>query len=296
MITKPMLAAKKPVLENVQYPVIATPKIDGIRCIKINGKALSRSFKPIPNVHIRETIEKNCPDGFDGEIICGDGFNDVQSLVMTRDGTPEFQYLVFDYVKESTEEHYIGRLQDLRVAFQENPEMMAFARPLLGDWVQDFEGLQAIIDKHLLEGFEGTMIRTLDSPYKCGRATLKEGYLTAIKQFVDDEAIVYGFQELMHNDNEKTEDAFGHSERSSHKENKRPGNTLGALLARKEDGTEFKIGTGKGLTSALKKEIWDNQDKYVGKIVHFRYQPHGVKDKPRIPSFYGFRSPEDMSK
>lgn len=296
MITKPMLAAKKPVLENVEYPVIATPKIDGIRCVKINGKALSRSFKPIPNVHIRETIEKNCPDGFDGEIICGDGFNDVQSLVMTRDGTPEFQYLVFDYVKESTEEHYIGRLTDLRIAFQENPEMMAFAKPLLGDWVQDFEGLQAIIDKHLLEGFEGTMIRSLESPYKCGRATLKEGYLTAIKQFVDDEAMVYGFQELMHNDNEKTEDAFGYSERSSHKENKRPANTLGALLVRKEDGTEFKIGTGKGLTSALKKEIWDNQANYVGKIVHFRYQPHGVKDKPRIPSFYGFRSPEDMSK
>lgn len=97
----------------------------------------------------------------------------------------------------------------------------------------------------------------------------------------------------MHNDNEQTEDAFGNSERSSKKENMRPGNTLGALLVRKSDGIEFKIGTGQGLTAELRKEIWDNKDKYLGKLAHYRSQPHGVKEKPRIPVWHGFRDPRD---
>lgn len=297
MITQPMLAAKKPVLEKLAFPLLATPKIDGIRCIKIGGKALSRSFKPIPNHHIREMIEKNCPDGFDGEIICGNGFSDVQSLVMTREGTPDFVYLVFDYVTKSLETTYLERITNLATAFNANPTMMTFCSPLIPIMVESLDELQTIIDKHLLEGYEGTMIRTPGSPYKCGRSTLKEGYLTAIKQFVDAEAEVIGFEEQMHNDNKALEDAFGYTERSSHKEHMVPANTLGAFLVRDlESKVEFKIGTGKGLTADLKKEIWTNKNSFLGKVIHYRYQPHGVKDRPRIPSFYGFRHQEDMSK
>lgn len=295
-ITKPLLAAKKPVFENIKFPVLATPKIDGIRCLVIDGKALSRSFKPIPNVHIRTMIEKYCPNGFDGEIICGDGFNDVQSLVMTREGTPDFQYLVFDYVQDGVlDTPYIERVQELHGFFKQNPLVMTCAKALVPVMINSLEELHDQIDKDLLDGFEGTMIRSPQSPYKCGRASLKEGYLTAIKHFVDDEAVIYGMEELMHNDNEATRDAFGHTERSSHKENKRPAGTLGKFLVRHADGTEFKIGTFKGLTAPMKQDIWNNKDKYIGKIAHYRYQPHGVKDKPRIPSFYGFRDPEDMS-
>lgn len=296
MITAPILAAKKPVFENIKFPVLATPKIDGIRCIKVNGQALSRSFKPIPNHHIRKMIEAHCPDGFDGEILCGDGFSDVQSMVMGREGTPDFTYLVFDYVKESLSTSYITRVGDLETVFARRPEIQSFCKALIPVVANDLEELKNIMALHLEQGHEGTMIRSFESPYKCGRASLKEGYLTAIKYFEDGEAEVYGFEELMHNENEQTKDAFGHSERSSKKENMVPANTLGAFLVRKADGTEFKIGTGKGLTAALRKEIWQNKENYLGKLVHYRSQPHGVKDKPRIPVWHGFRHPEDTSK
>ena len=296
MITQPLLAAKKPVFENIKFPVLATPKIDGIRCLKVNGQALSRSFKPIPNKHIREMIEKHCPDGFDGEILCGAGFNDVQSMVMSFEGTPDFTYLVFDYVKESLSTAYITRVGDLQTAFAQRPEIQTFCKALIPQVANDLEELKTIMGNHLQEGHEGTMIRSFESIYKCGRATLKEGFLTAIKYFEDGEAEVIGFEELMHNENEQTEDAFGHSERSSKKENMKPGNTLGALLVRKSDGIEFKIGTGQGLTAELRKEIWDNKDKYLGKLAHYRSQPHGVKEKPRIPVWHGFRDPQDLSK
>lgn len=296
MITSPILAAKKPVFENIKFPVLATPKIDGIRCLVINGQALSRSFKPIPNVHIRTMIEQYCPDGFDGEILCGEGFNDVQSMVMKRDGTPKFRYLVFDYVLNSLIEPYVQRMNNLKGFCAQNPNVHDVVDILIPEVANNLEELKTIMDKHLAEGHEGTMIRSPESPYKCGRASLKEGYLTAIKYFTDGEAEVIGFEELMHNENEQTKDAFGHSERSSMKENMRPGNTLGAFICRLADGTEFKIGTGKGLTAELRKSIWDNKDQYLGKLVHYRSQPHGVKDKPRIPVWHGFRSPEDMSK
>lgn len=291
MITSPMLAAKKPVFEKIQFPQIATPKIDGIRCLVIDGKALSRSFKPIRNDYIRGIIEATCPNGFDGEIRCGNGFNDVQSMVMTKEGTPDFVYLVFDYVKDSLIKPYAERLEDLKEAmkFVLAKEVVALEPKV----ANNLDELNLIMEQDLLEGHEGTMIRDPASPYKCGRASLKEGYLTALKCFVDDEAEVVGFEEQMQNNNEKDKDAFGNTERSSHKANLIPKNTLGAFLVKHADGTEFKIGTGKGLTNELRKEIWTNKDKYLGKLVHYRYQPHGVKDKPRIPSWYGFRDRDD---
>jgi DNA ligase-1 len=297
MITQPLLAAKKPVFEKIKFPVLATPKIDGIRCLKINGQALSRSFKPIPNKHIRNWIEQNCPDGFDGEILCGNGFNDVQSMVMSFEGTPDFTYLVFDYVNESLIKPYASRMEDLVNIFHKEmtPVFPRYVSLLLPEVANNLEELYIIMERHLAQGHEGTMIRDPGSPYKCGRSSLKEGYLIAIKTFVDDEAEIVGFQEQMHNANEQEEDAFGNSERSSKKENMVPMNTLGAFLVRHKDGTEFKIGTGVGLTKELRQEIWNNKDKYLGKLAHYRYQPHGVKDRPRIPSWYGFRDPKDLN-
>jgi DNA ligase-1 len=191
---------------------------------------------------------------------------------------------------------YLERINQLDGFFKQNPLIQTCAKALIPVLVNTLDELKDVMALHLEQGHEGTMIRSPQSPYKCGRATLKEGFLTAIKYFEDGEAEVIGFEELMHNENEQTLDAFGNSERSSKKENMVPGNTLGALLVRKEDGTEFKIGTGQGLTAALRKEIWQNKENYLGKLAHYRSQPHGVKDNPRIPVWHGFRSREDLSK
>jgi len=59
MITKPMLAGKCTNKNNIKYPVLATPKLDGIGCLVIDGNAVSRTFKPIPNKYIRQEIWDN---------------------------------------------------------------------------------------------------------------------------------------------------------------------------------------------------------------------------------------------
>ena len=92
MITKPMLAGKCTDLDKLQYPVLATPKLDGIRCLIIQGEdgrphAVSRKFKPIPNHHIRKWLEGNCPVGFDGELMLRGGtFQETASAVMRHNG------------------------------------------------------------------------------------------------------------------------------------------------------------------------------------------------------------------
>lgn len=305
MITKPLLADKTlceedsaPYYAKLKFPLAGTPKIDGIRCIKPEDKAVSRSFKPIPNHHIRNTIEKNCVPGVDGELeIVGGNFNSAQSLVMTREGTPDFVYLIFDYVKDDLSKPYMQRMADLKEMFDSNPQIHTFCKPIYPVIVNNMEELEALKAQHLAEGYEGTMLRRLDSPYKCGRSSFKEHILLAVKYFEDGEAEILSVEEQMHNANEATKDAFGHTERSSHKENKIPAGTLGYFAVRDiKDGVEFKIGTFKNLTDEMKKEIWLNKSSHLGRIVHYRTQRHGRKDKPRIPSFYGFRDPNDMSK
>jgi DNA ligase-1 len=92
VIKKPMLAETCEDIAALRYPVYASQKVDGIRCLKVNGQAVSRKFKPIPNHHIRQAIERLCPDGMDGEIIIpGASFNQIQSLVMTEQGEPGFR-------------------------------------------------------------------------------------------------------------------------------------------------------------------------------------------------------------
>lgn len=294
MITKPMLAGTLEDISKLKYPVWVTPKLDGIRCLKIDGKAVSRKFKPIPNNYVRTWIETHCPDGFDGEIICpGKTFNETQSLIMTEEGTPDFQYVVFDYVKETLRTAYLDRMNYLLAYFMAHGQTMNFAAPLFPKIIINEILLKDELDLRLSRGYEGIMIRSGNGPYKCGRSTLREGFLLKLKVFADSEATVVGFEERLHNNNEAKTDELGHTKRSSHKANLVPAGTLGNLLVKDiKTGVEFGIGTG--MDDALRLEIWNNQQKYLGKIVNYQHQPFGEKDKPRFPSFRGFRDERDL--
>ena len=68
--------------------------------------------------------------------------------------------------------------------------------------IRDAAQLAAYEEECLAEGYEGVMIRTPDSPYKCGRSTEREGWLLKIKRFEDAEAVVLDTYEGMSNQNE----------------------------------------------------------------------------------------------
>lgn len=287
-IKKPMLAVNAGDISKLQYPLYATPKLDGIRCLMVGGKAVTRTFKPIPNDHIRTTLEAVLPDGADGELCLKTTkeFSEVTSAVMRKDGFPDFIYYVFDLYSAKP---YVGRMDELKATHLPT-NLVAKVLPIC---IQDETQLLEFEEEALSMGWEGVMVRTGNSPYKFGRSTLKEGYLLKVKRFTDSEATINGFVERMHNANEATKDAFGRTERSSHKANMVPMNTLGALQVRDvKSGVEFEVGTG--FDDAQRKEIWEHRDYFLGKIIKYKSQKSGEKDRPRFPVYLGIRNPIDM--
>jgi len=293
MITRPLLAATLEDVSSLKFPVLATPKLDGIRVLKVDGKAVTRKFKPIPNTHIRELLEKHLPDGIDGEIMTEGTFNDIQSKVMSFDGEPDFTFYAFDFVQSDLNRDYKERIDDLLHHFVDNPTKEFQVIVLYPVWIHSPEQLFEYEKTCLEQGYEGVMIRTPDGKYKCGRSTSKEQILMKLKRFYDAEAQIVGFEEKMHNENKQEKDEFGLSKRSTKKGGLIPADTLGALIV--EDlKTGVKFGIGSGFTDELKKEIWIHRKKYKNKIVKYKYQSVGVKDAPRFPVFLGFRSKLDL--
>jgi len=289
MSFKPMLACEfNP--SKATYPYLATPKIDGIRCVIRGGKALSRSLKPIRNEYISELLS-HLPDGLDGELTSGENFQSSSSSIMSINGEPSFTYWVFDFV-DNPSEPYSSRINKL-MEWNHSRILPRYITVLVPQLILNELDLENYMTLALGQGHEGVILRSLTSPYKFGRSTPKENYLLKVKLFTDSEAIITGFQEKLTNTNPQEKNNLGYSERSSHKENLVAAGTLGSILVKdKVSGVSFKIGSG--FDDELRRQIWDNQSKYVGSMVKYKYMPHGEKDKPRHPIFLGFRSEDDM--
>jgi DNA ligase-1 len=227
-----MLAASCDDISALKYPLLASPKYDGIRCLIIDGVAMSRSLKPIPNAYIQSVLGKPEYNGLDGELIVGTNFQQSTSGIMSEDGEPDFKFYVFDRWDLGVLP-FANRVIEMvgRERQQPNDRIVL----VVGVKIENREQLDAYIGKNLSTGYEGTMVRSWDGPYKNGRATFKEGFLTKLKPFEDAEATVIGFEEQMHNANEAKTDALGRTERSSHKENLIPKGTLGALICSNQE-------------------------------------------------------------
>lgn len=293
---RPLLAETVDDLSTLKFPLAASPKIDGIRCIKLGGKAVSRSLKTIPNKFVREWVEKYLPDGVDGELTLADHrqpFNEVSSAIMSHDGEPDFRFRAFDYVPtfDSINEPFNMRLRTLQLRKAKMREVYDIVPH---QFICSLEQLLALHQTHLDDGYEGTMIRDPYGRYKFGRSTLKEGILLKMKPFQDEEATVIGVVEKMHNENPPEINELGRTKRSSAKAGKVPAGTLGALQCRTVDGAEFEIGTG--FTDAIRDNLWRHYkegNELAGRLVKFKHlpPPGGRKagQKPRHPVFLGWR-------
>lgn len=279
MVKRPMLAGSIEDHTAIQFPVICSPKLDGIRCLILNGEAVSRSLKPIPNHHVRNCLSGLSP--LDGELVISlDNFQKTTSGIMTEDGEPNFTFHVFDYIAPLPYSERLKMLEKL----PPNEHINVVETRHVNSHVELDE-----YEKHCLAyGYEGVMLRKPDGPYKQGRSTFKEGYLLKLKRFEDSEAEVIGFEEKMTNDNEPTINELGLQERSSHLAGMIPANTLGAVVVRDiKDGWQFKIGSG--FNDEQRAAVWAAQSAYLGKILTYKYQKAGMKNLPRCPIFKGWR-------
>lgn len=297
MITRPMKATELKNFEEIRYPVIASPKVDGIRCLNPDGRIVAASFKPIPNDYIRTTLGRFLPIGADGELCTSSSFSKVSSDVMSKEGEPDFTFWMFDYVKDNLDKPYYERLRDMVYwRHYESQDGGGKIKCLPFKYIHNEQELKKYEEEILKQGFEGVIIRDTQGPYKNGRSTWKEQYLVKWKRFVDSEAEVIGLEEQFSNQNKLEKNELGLAKRSGKKEGKVPTGRLGKFLAKDiYSRLEFKCGTGQGLTIELREKIWNNQSKYIGRIFKYKYQPHGVKELPRLPIWLGWRDPTDMS-
>jgi len=286
-IQKPLLAGKfEP--NRAKFPYIATPKIDGIRFLMVNGVAVSRTFKPIRNNHIQNLLQTYLPDGIDGELTSGKTFQSSTSAVMTIEGTPDFKVWIFDYLDPDSEDILPFYLRILNMPKLNPP----FAYEILsGTKMKTMEEI-ANYEKICLEaGYEGVMLRDPMGTYKFGRSTVNDNILLKVKQFLDDEGELIEIQEKMSNQNPEEKDAFGHTKRSASLGGMVATGVAGTLIVKNKEGQICRVGSG--LNDELREEIWNNKEKYIGKLVKYKYFPQGVKELPRHPVFLGFRDPED---
>ena len=285
---KPMLSATCDDVTSLAYPLLVSPKLDGIRALVLHGQLVSRNLKPIRNHHVFGRFSKPQFDGLDGELILGvhdaEVFRRTTSAVSSYDGCPDVTFMVFDVTGASA--GYGWRYQYLQ-DLPKYPGVQIVPHTVITN-VQELTEYET---KCLHDGYEGVMIRSLDGPYKQGRATNREGSLLKLKRFSDAEAVVIGFEERMHNANEATTDALGRTERSSHQANMHGRGDLGALIVRgvngPYEGVEFNIGIG--FTDADRTWIWERQNEVLGTECKYKFFPLGSKDAPRFPVFLGWR-------
>jgi len=294
-----MLASPCPP-EGPRFPVLASPKLDGVRCLIRDGVALSRKLEPIPNRYVQSLFGRPDYEGFDGELIVGKPtdpgvFQATMSGVMRVEGEPDVRFFVFDQW-DSEDTAFNDRLADvsglIRLLEQEPgwggkvvavPHLCLGTAPELAAYVSDCEA----------HGFEGAMVRDPAGLYKFGRSTAKEGGMLKVKSFADSEAEVIGVVELMRNANEAERDALGHTKRSKAKAGLVPAGVLGALKVRDiHTGVEFQIGSG--FDAAQRAAFWAERDALPGRIARYRYFASGVVTAPRFPVFAGWRDIRDI--
>lgn len=288
MTFKPMLAATVTDRAKLKFPLLVSPKLDGIRCVIVDGKVLSRSLKPIRNEHINYSLKGYPP--LDGELIVGlpnhgDVLNRTTRGVMSQSGEPEFTFHVFDTMHDLCLP-FSARL----AAIPELPYVEKVPHTLL----QSLNELTKFESEQLDLGFEGVMLRHPSALYKFGRATPGEGSLWKLKQFTDGELLVTGLREGQENINKPTKDALGRTVRSKHQDGMLPNSQVGTIRGIDlQTGQCLEISPGK-MTQAQRKYYWAAQQLVVGKIVKYKSFAYGSIDAPRFATFQAFRSPDDM--
>lgn len=281
---EPMKAASElPRLDTITFPKIALLKYDGFRCAIHEGRTCTRNKKEIANRYVREYLEQAGLTGLDGELLLNDttDFSAVQSAFTTHALEPNFKFVVFDsflFPNEPFSERLEGAALSVGVA------NMTHSRIELAEHriVYSIDDVQEYYNDAIARGYEGLILRDPTAPYKYGRSTLKQQWMLKLKPLNDMEVRIIDFEELEHNLDTSTR----------HKDNMVGGDTLGAFICdfdTPEGKATVKVGTGKGLTAAKRKEIWESRSEWIGKTITIAYQELSEYGIPRFPRLKGVR-------
>ncbi len=311
---KPQLA-EDAILDKIQFPCGIQPKIDGVRALNLTGQLTGRSLDPFAGYGITEYFSRQKFVGLDGEMTSGDVPNCPNRLCSRTTGDmgrfkgvtemADLHWWVFDYLPDPSLP-YQSRYTLLEVKVKELGHPRIKVVPMTV--VDNHDDLQATIERHLADGYEGTITRNLFAPYKPGRATQKGQQLWRFKPWGDAEILVTGITEGQMNGNAAKTNTLGRTERSSAKAGMIPNGQVGSIQGTMlkdffdpvtkrllfPKGLPITVGSGE---MSVEEAIYyfKHPEKIVGHIVKFKHMTHGVKDLPRFPTYKSHRLAQDMS-
>ena len=300
--------------EHVKFPCIVQVKIDGVHALNQDGVFLGRSLKKHDNLYLTEKFSKPEFNGFCGEMILGDNpaADDLCRLTsgaMRRiQGEPNCTWWIFDYITEEVK--HLGYKDRMRIFLDkvvELPVELSFAVVMIGS--KSVNTMQELLDFEedaLNKGYEGIIIRDPSALYKFGRCGKTHMGAWRVKRFIEEEVLVTEIEEGRTNNNVKTTNELGRSERSTHQENMQPnaqvGSMKGTLIKDVLDPQTRKLLIAKGalvtvspgkMTEDERKYYFKNPHELIGQVVKFKLFPKGIKDSARFPTFVTIKNKND---
>ena len=262
-----------PEKHEIKGPWAVEPKLDGLRMVVVNGQAYTRNGRTIDSVgHILEELAVLGNDYvWDGEVMGTTNFDEDSGKIRKKGMGPNLslRYNVFDMVwKKEWDERKTHVYGNRRL----------FLTEALGTLCPNFtsivpttrlvnptsEELFAARDKYIKMGYEGAMLKDLNSPYifKRSDAILK------LKEFTDADGRIVGTFEG----------------KGKHK------GRLGGFIA-KFDGVETRVGSG--FSDAQRDEYWKLSEVLQGRMIEVQYQNKTEEGSLRFPVFIKFRPDRD---
>jgi len=296
---KPMLAPNEKVdLSAVKFPLLASTKLDGIRCIFYKGQILSRSLKQIQCQQLRERLEPIRQFSelnqviFDGEIYSPKlTFQQITHFTMTRDlGDEELpehlRFYCFDMLDG------FDRPFELRNDVMEGTIGLYnhIAYPVEQREVNSAKEVEIYFEEVLSQGYEGLILRDPKSFYKFGRGTIREAIIFKVKPFVTFDAKITGVVQSteVNDDAEKKTNELGRSV-TSKKIGERHTIEKASAFWVDYEGKPLKVVLA--MTDPEKVAVWANRASLIGKTIEYKGMKIGMKDGgvPRHPVYLRMR-------
>lgn len=242
--------------------IAITTKIDGVRCfvVKMGGEVhfYNRSGIEIENlIELEPVIKAIKNDGKDFDFCIDGELYAIGDFEESKDGykaTIErsrikgnktglvlraFDFLtITEYKNQKGTRPYLDRRLDLEEITDDLNSPFYQVLPVLYKGIASEEIIDKIANEQIQKGEEGIMINNLFSVYEFKRADS----LLKYKLFEDYDLTITGFEE-----------GDGRNK-----------GVLGALLV---DYKGFTVKVGSGFSDELRKEIWNNQDEWLGRTV-----------------------------
>lgn len=265
--------------DRIEYPCIAEPKLDGLRClafVRENGVTYySRNGKEFENFGIFDKELMVLANGsglvFEGEVIGADDagdFKGIQKQARRKYGVDntKLEYNVFDvmtikeFINQNVESTQVQRTSRLKQMFVDADHDWINVQRVKFRLCHTADDIESAYRKYLDMGYEGTVIKAVDGVYEFKRSY---SWMKVKPTETLDLKVV---------DMVEGRDQFK--------------GMLGAFVVMHK---KTKVNVGGGLSVAQRKSYWGAKKSMIGKIIEVKYDSITEDDSLRFPRFVKVR-------